>query len=221
MGVIVVPKFELQDVKDTDIEQSKARAYWADAEFKYYTKPRPWSDFIATKVLAYKPQNVFEFGCNAGKNLHAIRNIDDTVFLSGTDINRAAIEHGRQEGLRLSSGDENLLSVIPTRAFDVSFTVSVLDHIATPGPVLQELARISSKAVILLEPWLGAEGKVTRNFNQASGAMIDTTPFSYSWDYRKLASEVLPNWAIETEHHPLASNLGPYYELFELTPQRA
>jgi SAM-dependent methyltransferase len=160
---------------------------------------------------------VLEFGCNAGKNLIALLRKQPTVFASGVDINSAAIEFGRNHSnLRLSCGDETVLDIIPDQAFDVVFTVSVLDHLPEPGAVVANLARISRKAVLLLELYTGQEGRVVRNTERRTGKWIDTTPYSYSWDYPRLFSEGLPDWPFEARDVPIDSNLGRFYKLYRL-----
>jgi ubiquinone/menaquinone biosynthesis C-methylase UbiE len=214
-------EFEIlhQDRLEKD-EQDQAKEYWSGISFKStYTKHQAWSDFMAERVLAFKPRSVFEFGCNAGKNLKAISALGQDVFLSGIDVNEPAILHGRAQGLNLSRGDEHTICILPENAFDVVFTVSVLDHVATPETILKELGRVASRAVLLLEPWLGKEGKVVRNKHPDSGEMVDTTYYSYSWDYPKLANAALPTWRQVAEPYRIPTNLGRFYQLYTLTPQ--
>ena len=92
------------------------------------------------------------------------------------------------------------------RAFDICFTVSVLDHMPEPAAALRELARMSGKALYLLEPWLGSEGRVVRNYNERLEREIDTTPYSYSWDYPALVARVLPNWQLSQRPMPLPTS---------------
>ena len=117
----------------------------------------------------------------------------------------------------MSRGDEYTLNIIPSNSFDVVFTVSVLDHIATPDSVLKGFGRIARSAVLLLEPWLGREGKVIRNKDPKSGVIGDTTPYSYSWNYPKLAETALPTWHLTKEPCEIPTNLGRFYELYTLT----
>ncbi|MBP2233685.1 SAM-dependent methyltransferase [Sinorhizobium kostiense] len=213
-----MPDFEISDVNDPQTEQAAAREYWGTLDnFKSYAKPKPWSAFMAERILSFSPSSVFEFGCNAGKNLAALRKQNSSVFSAGIDVNSSAVDYGRREGLRLAAGDEGILNIFPDLTFDITFTVSVIDHVATPGEVLSALARITRHKLLLLEPWLGEEGKVDRNFNLATGEMIDTTPFSYSWDYFRIARTYLPEWSLEDEPYPLQSNLGRFYRLYTLT----
>lgn len=205
-------------------EVGDAKTYWSSIDVSNhgtYLKRQAWSVELAELFAARAPRSVFEFGCNAGKNLLTVRERLPKCFLAGIDINAQAIEVARKSKLRASVGDEKLLELFPNRAFDICFTVSVLDHMPEPAAALRELARMSAKALYLLEPWLGAEGRVVRNYNERLERDIDTTPYSYSWDYPALAARVLPNWQLTQRPMPLPTNLGPYYHLFELTRKPA
>lgn len=144
----------------------------------------------------------------------AIKKIDPKVEVYGIDINADAVEYGQRVGLDLEVADEKVLRLMPEACFDVCFTVSVLDHLPNPGPTLSELGRISKKAVLLLEPWLGEEGKVVKNYNLQKKELIGTTPYSYSWDYLELGRQYLRGWESSTEPYPMNSNLGRYYHLY-------
>ncbi|MDB5751310.1 MAG: hypothetical protein JWP65_1731 [Ramlibacter sp.] len=201
-------------------EAIQAKAYWSTIDASQhgtYTARQPWSGEVTRLVKAMGASKVFEFGCNAGKNLAALIEDIPDIFVAGVDINGGAIELARSKGLNAAMGDERSLSLFPDRCFDVVFTVSVLDHIPDASQPLIQLARMSSKAVVLLEPWLGQEGKVVRNFNAKLAQEIDTTPYSYSWDYEKLAKDLLPGWRCESWPLPISTNLGAYYRVYSLT----
>lgn len=203
-------------------EVSDAKTYWSSLDVSKhgtYLKRQPWSVELAELFAARSPRSVFEFGCNAGKNLLTVRERLPKCFLAGIDINAQAIELARKSMLRASVGDEKLLELFPNRSFDICFTVSVLDHLPEPAPALRQLARMSAKALYLLEPWLGSEGRVVRNYNERLERAIDTTPYSYSWDYPALVARLLPQWQLSQRPMPMPTNLGPYYHLFELTPK--
>ena len=114
---------------------------------------------MAERISRFEPAAVFELGCNAGEYLRSIEDRIPGVFVSGLDVNSRAVSYARDHGRRAAVGDERCLDTYPDRAFDVSFTVSVLDHFPEAGPTLRNLLRMSGKAVLLMEPWLGYEGK--------------------------------------------------------------
>jgi SAM-dependent methyltransferase len=173
---------------------------------------------MAKNVLQFEPQRVFEFGCNAGKNLRAIKTTAPDVEVYGIDINQSAVAYARSTGLACGLGDESTLRAMPAGTFDVVFTVSVLDHLPDPRPAFSELKRLARKALILHEPWLGHEGRITHNRDRLTGEMLETTPFSYSWDYEALARELAPDWRMRTKPLPIPANIGSYYNLYIIAP---
>jgi len=206
--------------KDTFVENEKqmAKDYWSTVEFENYEKEKPWSRFIAEKVLGYRPNSIFEFGCNIGKNLLEIKKSNKDLNLYGIDINCEAINYSKKKyGLNLSCSDEGIFNVIPDNTYDVVYTVSVLDHVPHPEKILAQLLRISKTSVLLLEPWTGEEGKVVKNLNIKSGDIIDTTPYSYSWDYKKMIAPYLAEWDLSIEEYKIDSNLGRFYYLYEIS----
>lgn len=202
-----------------DAEGTKAKDYWSSIPFDGYEKPKVWSTFMAERITAFQPNSVFEFGCNAGKNLAAVQSSAAGAFVAGIDINKKAIDFGRGLGRRMAVGSEQSLDTFPDRCFDIVFTVSVLDHLPHPEKPLANLLRMARVAALLLEPWLGYEGKVVKNTDLRTKKMIDTTPYSYSWDYARLHKEHAPDWQFSRENYRLDSNLGRFYELFTFTRQ--
>jgi SAM-dependent methyltransferase len=198
----------------SESEESEAKEYWSSIPVGNYWKKKPWSQFIAKRVVDYSPSRVFEFGCSAGKNLRAILEISREIEVFGVDINDQAIAYAQESGLNVAIADEDILELFPVDSFDVVFSISVLDHLPYPAPVLANLARIARRAVLLLEPWLGEEGKVVRNFNVQQNSMVDTTPYSYSWNYVTLGEQVLPDWNLIETPYPMNSNLGRFYSLY-------
>ena len=121
----------------------------------------------------------------------------------------------RSLGLDLVESDENFLAAQSDGAYDVVFTISVLDHIPDPMPVLKELVRVARKAVFLLEPDTGVDGKVVRNMNGRTGDIVDTTPYSYSWNIPAMARS-LDVRVTSTPYILENTNLGQHYQFIEL-----
>lgn len=196
-------------------EPDDAARYWADRKLRRtYTRHAPYRSFMAERVLAERPGRVLEFGANAGRNLVAIRDAAASKrrkppVLKGVDVNAEAVAYGvANYGLDLEVVDEAWLGEQPDDAWDVAFTVSVIDHLPKPNPVLRELARVAT-VLLLLEPWLGKEGKVRQE--DVSG----TSPYSYSWNYpRRLKALGL---GVSSEPYALNDDprtLGPHYVLY-------
>lgn len=196
-------------------ETQAAKDYWGRRGVKRFYRQREqhWRGFIAEQTLAYEPRRVLEFGCNVGQNLLAIRERAAEVELVGIDINADAVEAGRRDlGLDLRVADEDYLARQDDDAFDVVFTVSVFDHLPAPAEPFRQVLRLAP-VVLLLEPWVGREGRIETS--PTSDGPVDTTPYSYSWDYRRLAAD-LPV-TVESEPYPLGGErLNPYYTLFRI-----
>jgi len=173
-------------------------------------------------VLELEPASVLEFGCNYGRNLVAIRERDPGVRVLGIDVNAAAVARGRRHhGLPLRIGDERVLRELRGSKFDVAFTVSVLDHVPDPEPILQDLLRIAAKAVLLLEPWLGVEGKIVRDVD-GTGTPRETDPYCYSWDYARMLERYAPAHEVSIEPYDLGGPMwSAHYALFTARPRRA
>jgi SAM-dependent methyltransferase len=191
-----------------DSESDDARAFWAGHGIrKSYTQDQHWRGFMAERILATNPRRVIEFGCNVGRNLLAIRQRAPQVQIVGVDVNADAVAYGRKRWkLPLQIADERWLSSQPDDAFDVLFTVSVVDHLAEPDPMLADAARIA-RTLLLLEPWLGREGKVRTD------VIRQTSPYSYSWNLPKRLKAL--GLSVEVQDYPLTTwGMGPEYRLY-------
>lgn len=151
------------------------KAFWRDRRIlSFYKQDQPYRSAIAEKVVAEKPGRVLEFGSNVGRNLMAIRALDRSIRLHGVDVNPQVVRYGRERWrLDLHVGDEAWLASQAHDAFDVAFTVSVIDHIPDPDPVMAELCRVAP-TVLLCEPWMGREGDVRED---------GFTPNSDTWSW--------------------------------------
>lgn len=200
-------------------EAAAAKAHWAAIGVRnFYVSETHWSSEVADHVLAWGPRSVLEFGCNAGRNLVAIRDRDPEPLLLGLDINADAVAHGRARfGLNLRVADEGALSALRDGQVDVAFTISVLDHIPDPLPILRDLVRVSRLGVVLLEPYVGREGKVLRNAFGGGDRMVASTPFSYSWDFVRLIGAIPEVHRFQQRWYPLGeTSLGRSYRLYRL-----
>jgi len=110
---------------------------------------------LTDTILGFHPSQVFEFGCGVGKNLLALLRQSDKVNEAvGIDISPKNIEKAVDNGMKKGHvlvGDESFLNGFSFQRFDVSFTCSVLDHIPEIEKIVNNLKRISKKAVILAE----------------------------------------------------------------------
>ena len=203
-------------------EASAAKRYWGSLQHgEFYFPETHWSVFMSQRIVALRPRSVFELGCNVGRNLVSIRDRDSSIRLTGVDVNAEASEMARSmRGLDVIHADDSFIAGLGDDEIDIVFTVSVLDHLTEPARVLNDMVRVARIGVLLLEPYLGREGKVVKNMDPATGELTDSTPYSYSWDYQKLAADLPVTTTVEP--YPLSQNrLGPYYRLYQLLKRPA
>jgi pseudaminic acid biosynthesis-associated methylase len=104
-------------------------------------------------------RSVYEFGCNAGFNLSAIKYAAPGTLVYGNDINETAARQARMAGLPV--GHTNKISY-SNNSMEMSFTAGVLIHI---GPrqlesVMQSIIDVSCDHVLAIEYEAKQEEKV-------------------------------------------------------------
>jgi SAM-dependent methyltransferase len=105
---------------------------------------------LISEILKHNPKSVYEFGCGSGKNLAAIKDAIECETW-GQDISLLNCINTKMKGVDcVIIGDERH---IPLRTFDVTFTCSVLDHIAPTEieQVIGNLTACANKAVLIFE----------------------------------------------------------------------
>lgn len=98
-----------------------------------------------------KPRSVVEFGCNAGFNLRAIRNVRDGLPLIGVDVNEDALAEATDEGFSVLN--KPITETNFCRDFDLAFTVGVLIHVppADIGNAMDRIIQASRRWVLAVE----------------------------------------------------------------------
>jgi SAM-dependent methyltransferase len=218
-------RIETAPVPDLPAEDAEAKRFWSttdDQPHRHAGSP-PHVLSLVELCLAAEARRILEFGCYSGRNLAALRDAYRAAGeldpeLVGLDINARALEAGVEAGLDLRLGDETALAGFGDAAWDVAFTISVLDHMPDPWPALEQLARIIARRLILIEPHPleGTGGKAS--VPAGEGARDEPMPFTYLHDYDALLIGLglvqeldLP---MPTHHH----RVGPLYRLRSFTP---
>jgi pseudaminic acid biosynthesis-associated methylase len=112
--------------------------------------------FWRATISAVRPRTVLEVGCNRGHNLLAIKEVDPSIEVTGTDINHGALSEA------FGSGRINNTVVVPARellevfdggAFDLVFTSGVLIHIPPADllTVMNNITVLANKHVLAIE----------------------------------------------------------------------
>ncbi len=125
-----------------------------------YLNERASRQFIVEIVRRYANANwtVFEIGCNAGANLDRLFRAGFTR-LGGIEINPEAVKLLSETFPELASqveiydaAVEEVIQTIPDDAFDIIFTMAVLEHIHRDSEwTFQEMARIARRYLITIE----------------------------------------------------------------------
>lgn len=185
-----------------------------------YTGELPaYARVIADLIASMRPGTVLEFGCNAGRNLDLIRERSPETQLFGVDVNQKSIERGRElYGLDLRVADESWLAEQPENCFDVSLTVSAIDHMPYPETVLRDLLRVTRHYLVLFELSQDRIGKATHNlYLSDDGATTTKTTYRYSYihDYRHECERKFGARCLIDAHFPIGEdNLLDLYRLY-------
>ena len=203
-----------------DREADRAKDVYVDSAEQALTyEPVPdYARVVAELIASAHPRRVLEFGCSAGRNLKLLEARIPNSTLVGVDVNPRAIEMGRAlHGLELTLADENWIAGQPDDAFDVSFTVSVIDHMPYPETTLRHLLRISRKFLILFELEHHRLGKATHNvlFDGDSVRLQSAYRYSYIHDYRFELERKLGAHCIADLKYPIGrEDLRDLYRLY-------
>ena len=180
---------------DTDLGQSEgveAKSYWRSTDcmgLGYGAAVPHYAATLSSMISVLSPRSVFEFGCNAGRNLKLVADkTGRSDAVRGIDINETSVKYGIEHyGLDLRVGDETSLNDHTDNRWDLVYTVSVLDHIPDPVATCRELSRIAGRYLMLCEPYLpGVTGRI--DGGHAAGDKPRATPFSYYHDYYRMFS---------------------------------
>jgi SAM-dependent methyltransferase len=193
-------------------EADQARDFWRlQPSNDYYRSFQPQTLLLINRVARLRANSVLELGANVGRNIHWIERTLPGVTVEGIEVNPDHIEEGRRRfnlGERLWLGDDRSLEGLPEDYVDVTFTVSVLDHIPDVRQCLLNMVRISRLRVILIELVLSEHGRI----NDPSG--VD---FTYSHALFDLAEEMGITVASRVKC-PLGEGILEHYETLELLP---
>ena len=118
--------------------------------------------FWKAMIDATGARSVYEFGCNAGWNLSAIRRAYPDVVCSGCDINESAIRQAIRAGLEVDDSPSAL------GKSELVFTAGVLIHVAPDdlNDLMQRIADASTDYVLAVEYSAPAEQAIDYRGNK-------------------------------------------------------
>lgn len=205
-------------VKDFEVERNQAIEHWrrsSSQPMQYKGEPSLFARSTAQCVQILNAKKIFEFGCNAGRNLNAIQEFaDPRLEVSGLDICEEAIAFGREHWrLNISVGNEHSLKNLEDNSFDFVFTCSVIDHLPSPQACLLDLLRITRKYLLLIEPVANQTGAVQRIQESVAGRRewVESTPYTYIHNYAELITRAGADCVLDFPFPTHVRKLGPYY----------
>jgi len=202
-------------------EAQNAKDYWSTTDFQ----KREYDEFPPFYILAIRRvieslavETVFEFGCNAGRNLEYLsKNLTRPVTLRGIDINQTSIEFGKEKwNLDLRVSDEKFFRILADNTYDLIFTVSVLDHIPDITECLRDIYRVTSRFFLTLEPYQEIELPYLQSFqseNVIASDISTKTPYSYTHPLDDLIISAGFTEQISLPLPTYRGNFGPLYRL--------
>ncbi len=208
---------------DDASERRLAKNYWSQPGTQplTYEYPSHYGRVISEVSEAIGAKKIFEFGCAAGRNLQVLHGLmKERASLFGCDINENSIREGVvDKNLALEVGDEEHLLSYKAKSFDMSFTVSVLDHLPNPEAALRNLVRITRMALIFVEPvYEGAQGKIREVRTQwARQGAVKATPYTYFHPYRKIFEKLGLEVRLDVPMPTHLGKVGPFYRLMVVT----
>ena len=142
----------------------------------------------------------------------------------GIDVNPVVLEPvGTLQGYTGIVGDERTLAQFADRAFDLAFTVSVLDHIPHDDVVeeiISHLLRVAGR-VILVEPWInGVHREVSLKTRDEITSGLPRghktfAPHCFVWNYDAMLRKQPVEWR-KTPMPLHEASLGPFYHLYDI-----
>ncbi|WP_430788238.1 class I SAM-dependent methyltransferase [Virgibacillus flavescens] len=118
------------------------------------------SEFLTEYVKKYisQKENILEIGCNVGRNLNYLYE-NNFKQLTGIEISEQAIvELNKTYPLLkdnitiIHSSIENTIKKLPSKHFDLVFTMAVLEHIHPDSEwIFEEMTRITGSYLIIVE----------------------------------------------------------------------
>jgi SAM-dependent methyltransferase len=200
-------------------KRASAKALWAAK-----LSPCEYSAVIYEAAAPATWSRILEFGANQGGNLEYFLDRHSAVHAVGVDINPVVRQiEAAQPHYRGIVGDESALNAFASGAFDLAFTVSVLDHIPSADVVMDVIGNLMRLAprVLLLEPWIeGIHGDVSGRTRSQVKAGLENghkpfAPHSYLWNYDAMLTRLHARY--EKHHVPLHKHsLGPFYYLYQI-----
>ncbi len=140
---------------------------------------------LADRIVDLQPETFLDAGCGEGFVAELLRARLPKTRISGFDFNPAAVRLAAVKNPGVGFVTASIYDLpYPDGRFDAVGCFEVLEHQADPAPALRELARVSSRAVVLSvphEPFFSLA-------NAARGKNLHVRPRGSDPDHRQIWS---------------------------------
>lgn len=128
-------------------------------------------------IVAHAGQSILDVGCGPGAYMHALG--AQGYDVEGVERNSILAAKARAAGFRIFDLDLDIdgLSAIGDKSYDTVICLDVLEHLANPTTVLNDMARIARSNVIVSVPAESPRELVSSGFVYAS--YVDVTHVRY------------------------------------------
>lgn len=186
-------KFAGDQVAQSNITSDELREYWSnppDGKNKpeAYKDETDRSEYLITLMQKYAEKNdqIFELGCNIGRNLNHLYS-NGYTNLTSVEINSGALEELRKNFPDMAShtqlhnsAAEEFMPKLEDDSFDVMYTMAVLLHIHPDSEwIFEHMVRATKKHLIIIEAEASVEYKLyARNYKAVFEGLGMTEVFS-------------------------------------------
>jgi ubiquinone/menaquinone biosynthesis C-methylase UbiE len=138
-------------------DTQRQRAYW-ESEHGFRTYDHPVVRFFASQRIEYvrswldfhNVQSALDVGCGSGFSTYYMNQQVGDIWAFDRS-NRMLADHPLKDDHKLMLADALQLP-FADNTFDLAYGWEILHHIAEPSDVIAEMARVSSKYVLVAEP---------------------------------------------------------------------
>lgn len=142
---------------------------------------------LVEKTTSFEPESILDVGCGTGSDMALHKILSPSVEMSGIDRDAHELEKAQktlsqlpQASMKLYQSDYAILKdpwMFPDGSFDVVYSNAALMYAHDPKKVLDQMYRISKKAVVLME--------------------LMTNPIQQALEDYQFARQVVPEWDID------------------------
>lgn len=176
--------------------------YWADMrstrEFERGLRKVP-RDYYMGIVRRYGAKTFLDLGCGFGETYNLFRESGLDVRYIGIDVTPGFIKISKERypGTEFMTGHIEHIP-FPDDCFDLASCRCVLEHLPDPEPAIREMARVSTKAIIVV--WFRWPAQTDRRVYKKAGYWLNDYPRTWMIDLVRSIGLTLEDEITEQYH---------------------